>query len=160
MNVLVLVDSLNKIGWKTNNGDMKKFSIKQVWEDYRDNGPIVHWNKLVWFSQNIPSHMFVLWMAIQGRLQTHDTMFVWNKDATMRCSLCKSCMDSRSHLFFQCTYAARILSALKRKIPAYGIPVEWNDLIDSMVTQFQNNSIKSVKDCVGSWCIFHLTREE
>lgn len=48
------------------------------------------------------------------------------------------------HLFFQCTYAARIWSALKRKIHAYGIPVEWNDLIESMATQFQNNSIKSV----------------
>ncbi|GJV07038.1 reverse transcriptase zinc-binding domain-containing protein [Tanacetum coccineum] len=55
--------------------------------------------KLLWFSQNIPSHAFVLWMAIQKRFMTQDRIYQWNKDNSMKCSLCSSCMDSHDHLY-------------------------------------------------------------
>ncbi|PWA95126.1 reverse transcriptase domain, Reverse transcriptase zinc-binding domain protein [Artemisia annua] len=62
----------------------------------------------------------------------------------MRCALCNSCMDSHAHLFFQCTYAERIWSALKRKILATDLPLDWGDLVNAMVTRFKNRNIRSI----------------
>ncbi|GJV46911.1 alpha/beta hydrolases superfamily protein [Tanacetum coccineum] len=77
--------------------------------------PKVDWRSLVWFSQNIPSHAFVLWMAIQKRLITQDRIYQWNKDNSMKCSLCSSCMDSHDHLFFQCSLSSAIWLIVKGK---------------------------------------------
>ncbi|GJW97791.1 RNA-directed DNA polymerase, eukaryota, reverse transcriptase zinc-binding domain protein [Tanacetum coccineum] len=54
--------------WRDNNKQIKKFSIKQVWDDYKINGPKVNWGNLVWFTQSIPNHMFIVWLDIHGRL--------------------------------------------------------------------------------------------
>ncbi|GJU12498.1 retrovirus-related pol polyprotein from transposon TNT 1-94 [Tanacetum coccineum] len=91
----------DKAIWRCNNGSLKDYSTKQVWGDYKVQHPKVDWRSLVWFSQNIPSHAFVLWMAIQKRLMTQDRIYQWNKDNSMKCCLCSSCMDSHDHLFFQ-----------------------------------------------------------
>ncbi|PWA52402.1 reverse transcriptase domain, Reverse transcriptase zinc-binding domain protein [Artemisia annua] len=62
----------------------------------------------------------------------------------MRCSLCNSCLDSHTHLFFNCNYAERIWSALKRKIFATDLPLNWEDLVNAMATRFKNRNIRSV----------------
>lgn len=98
--VPVFNDNDDKALWRSKKGQLKSFSTRQVWEDFRENQPNVNWSKIVWFSQCIPSHSFILWMAILGRLQTQDRLFQWNNDSNMRCSLCSQCMDSHDHLFF------------------------------------------------------------
>ncbi|GKC06684.1 hypothetical protein Tco_0998294, partial [Tanacetum coccineum] len=37
---------------------------KVVWNDIRERNHVVHWAKLVWFSQGIPRHSFMVWLAI------------------------------------------------------------------------------------------------
>ncbi|GKC17879.1 retrovirus-related pol polyprotein from transposon TNT 1-94 [Tanacetum coccineum] len=80
----------DKAVWRCNNGSLKDYSTKQ----------------------NIPSHAFVLSMAIQKRFMTQDIIYQWNKDNSMKCSLCSSCMDSHDHLFFN---ALSLLMALFNK---------------------------------------------
>ncbi|GKC21918.1 RNA-directed DNA polymerase, eukaryota, reverse transcriptase zinc-binding domain protein, partial [Tanacetum coccineum] len=46
--------------WRTNNGILKPFSTNQAWKDIRTLNGHVQWWKVIWFSQNIPSHAFVL----------------------------------------------------------------------------------------------------
>nr|GEU89064.1 hypothetical protein [Tanacetum cinerariifolium] len=43
-----------------------------IYNNVGSNDGIVKWHKLVWFSQNIPKHSFILWMAIQNKLVTQD----------------------------------------------------------------------------------------
>ncbi|GJX72615.1 reverse transcriptase domain, reverse transcriptase zinc-binding domain protein [Tanacetum coccineum] len=88
--------------------------------------------------------MFVVWMAIHGRLMTQDILLIWNKDNSMLCSLCKTCMDSHNHLFFQCPYSAKVWKVLKEKIKGADIPNDWTSIINSKATKFHNMSIKSV----------------
>nr|GEW55724.1 zinc finger, CCHC-type [Tanacetum cinerariifolium] len=63
-----LNNDMNKVVWRCKNGNLKEFYVRQVWEDYKEDMPMVNWGKLVWFSQCIPSHKFVVWMAIHGRI--------------------------------------------------------------------------------------------
>ncbi|PWA74890.1 hypothetical protein CTI12_AA247190 [Artemisia annua] len=66
------------------------FFYKAAWGDLRDNDMEVQWSKLVWYSQGIPSHMFIVWMAVNERLQTQDRIMRWNNDANIRYPLCKN----------------------------------------------------------------------
>ncbi|GJZ75432.1 RNA-directed DNA polymerase, eukaryota, reverse transcriptase zinc-binding domain protein [Tanacetum coccineum] len=67
--VPLLNDKQDKVIWRGNDGNVKIFSTRQTWHDYRPYWP-------------------------------EDKIFQWNKDATMKCSLCNTCMDSHDHLFF------------------------------------------------------------
>lgn len=53
----------NGVLWKNKNGNLVPFSIKGL----RGSDPKLNWTKLFWSELNIPSHGFILWMAIQGR---------------------------------------------------------------------------------------------
>ncbi|GJV71895.1 RNA-directed DNA polymerase, eukaryota, reverse transcriptase zinc-binding domain protein [Tanacetum coccineum] len=96
-------DLININGWKWPNGwnelfsevfnkenDEVQFSVKEAWKVLRDDVPKVMWYKHVWFSQCIPRHSFILWMALKGRLKTQDRISscgfaqgVWNKLKSM-----------------------------------------------------------------------------
>nr|GFB02228.1 zf-RVT domain-containing protein [Tanacetum cinerariifolium] len=43
------------------------FSASNVWANLAEVKPMVSWHKLVWFSQNIPRHAFMVWLAINHR---------------------------------------------------------------------------------------------
>ncbi|GJU03985.1 zinc finger, CCHC-type containing protein [Tanacetum coccineum] len=129
--------------WRDSNGELKQFSIRQVWSDYKFNYLEVSWKKLVWFSQCIPSHSFVLWMAIHERLQTQDRVFQWNNDASMRCFLCKQTMDSHDHLFVQCTYAEEVWKNVRVIGYLSQLKHNWDDTISAMSANHYN-AIKSV----------------
>ncbi|GKD59058.1 RNA-directed DNA polymerase, eukaryota, reverse transcriptase zinc-binding domain protein [Tanacetum coccineum] len=132
--ILTLSNNHDKAVWRCNDGSFKDFSVKQTWEVYREINPEVKWKNLVWFSQCIPSLTFVLWIAIQGKLQTQDKVFLWNNDANMRCHLCTKCMDSYDHLFVQCNYAIEFWDAVKIKGYVNGLKHKWNDTIDCMAS--------------------------
>ncbi|GJV47236.1 RNA-directed DNA polymerase, eukaryota, reverse transcriptase zinc-binding domain protein, partial [Tanacetum coccineum] len=54
-----------------------RFSVKEAWRVLRPDVPKVLSHKHVWFSQCIPKHAFILWMAIKGRLKTQDRISRW-----------------------------------------------------------------------------------
>ncbi|GJY85462.1 RNA-directed DNA polymerase, eukaryota, reverse transcriptase zinc-binding domain protein [Tanacetum coccineum] len=67
------------------------------WPEENDEDQ-VRWSKLVWFSQNIPKHAFIPWLAILGRLTTQDKIRSWGSYDLMVCPLCCNEMDSHEHL--------------------------------------------------------------
>ncbi|GKE88955.1 RNA-directed DNA polymerase, eukaryota, reverse transcriptase zinc-binding domain protein, partial [Tanacetum coccineum] len=71
----------DKVLWKTNEGKVVNFSVSTAWADLSIVKPVVPWRKLGWFSQNVPRHAFMLWLAISQKLKTQDIMekwLVWN----------------------------------------------------------------------------------
>ncbi|GJR86259.1 RNA-directed DNA polymerase, eukaryota, reverse transcriptase zinc-binding domain protein [Tanacetum coccineum] len=66
--------------WITNKGIKCKFSTNKAWNDLKESGEEVQWWKIVWFNHCIPRHAFILWLAIQGRLSTHDRLLKWERN--------------------------------------------------------------------------------
>ena len=66
----------DKLMWKLQSGSEIPFTIKHISKDLRDKEPVVCWSKLVWFSQCIPKHSFILWVTFLGRLSTQDKLGV------------------------------------------------------------------------------------
>ncbi|GJW50507.1 RNA-directed DNA polymerase, eukaryota, reverse transcriptase zinc-binding domain protein, partial [Tanacetum coccineum] len=75
--------------WIDNKGKEKKLNVNEVWKGIRNNVPKVIWHKHVWFSQCIPSHSFILLVAIKGRLKTQNIISKWLKIQDIKCVFCK-----------------------------------------------------------------------
>ncbi|PWA98724.1 Myc-type, basic helix-loop-helix (bHLH) domain-containing protein [Artemisia annua] len=63
--------------WKNRKGKLGKFTVSHGYNDLREDETDANWYKLVWFSQNIPQHAFVLWLAVQNKLTTQDVIKRW-----------------------------------------------------------------------------------
>ncbi|GKA39075.1 RNA-directed DNA polymerase, eukaryota, reverse transcriptase zinc-binding domain protein [Tanacetum coccineum] len=92
-----------------------KFSIKSVWEIFKEGENDVNWNKVVWYSQCNPRHAFVIWLVMHERLATQDRIMVWNKKDSLLCPLCNVENDSHEHLLFKCPYSEEVWKNIKEK---------------------------------------------
>ncbi|KAK9050851.1 hypothetical protein SSX86_030178 [Deinandra increscens subsp. villosa] len=98
----LLVDgNVDKVLWCNNEGNLVPFSSKVAFQDFSEVHPIVPWVNLVWFSQSIPRHGFILWLACRQRLLTQDKLLKWDKEDNLLCIFCQQQHDSHTHLFFE-----------------------------------------------------------
>ncbi|MFS7917031.1 putative reverse transcriptase zinc-binding domain-containing protein [Helianthus anomalus] len=134
----------DKIRWKTSNGKLIHFAVSDVWLDIREECEEVPWVKLVWFSQNIPRHAFILWLALKNKLQTHDIIGRWSDVSNLRCSLCKSTQDSHSHLFFECQFSRKIWDNLKSVTKIGSNEFSWALVVNYMCSLPGTNSVWSI----------------
>ncbi|GJX76493.1 RNA-directed DNA polymerase, eukaryota, reverse transcriptase zinc-binding domain protein [Tanacetum coccineum] len=121
-----------------------RFSVKEAWRVLRPDVPKVLRHKHVWFSQCIPRHAFILWMAIKGRLKTQDRISRWFSADNMVCPFCKSCKDSHSHLFFQCGFAQGVWERLKSMNRLEDLSCVWAEIISGISIRKANNTLWSI----------------
>ena len=134
----------DSLAWKLSDGSLKRFSIRKVYSELHDGGDVVRWSKLIWFSQNIPKHAFVLWLAVQNKLMTQDKVRNWGSYDLMMCPLCSKDMDSHSHLFFKCQYSAQLWQEVAKKMGVDCGNMEWNDIVTELVEKLNGNSVGSI----------------
>ncbi|XP_071714591.1 uncharacterized protein [Rutidosis leptorrhynchoides] len=77
VNTPILSDPMDQIMWKGNNGENMEYSVKVVWETIRPCAATVNWFSVVWFSNCIPKHAFVLWLLMGEKLKTQDKLRQW-----------------------------------------------------------------------------------
>ncbi|GJY44437.1 reverse transcriptase zinc-binding domain-containing protein [Tanacetum coccineum] len=129
--------------WVTRTGKETKFVTKSVWKDMCSNEPKVIWNSVVWFSQCVLKHSFVLWIAVQSRLMTQDKVLVWKPNEIMKCAFCSQCPDSIEHLFFTCAYSKSIWDDMQMLLNRR-LSHNWNNMIDESTRMATNNNIWSI----------------
>ncbi|XP_024963365.1 uncharacterized protein LOC112503582 [Cynara cardunculus var. scolymus] len=109
----LLIDSVrDRVLWGEDRTSASNLTVSNVWALLEGSHPIVPWHKAVWLSGHIPKHAFCLWLACQRRLPTQDRMLWKDEPPDLECLLCRHCMDSHSHLFFQCSYAHEVLETI------------------------------------------------
>ncbi|GKA31750.1 reverse transcriptase zinc-binding domain-containing protein [Tanacetum coccineum] len=136
------------------------FCVCQTYKDLINENGNVNWSKLIWFSQNIPKHAFILWIAVQERLATQDKIKSWGSYDMMVCSLCLKDKDSHKHLFFQCKYSTQFWNRVKQKISLRCTEVEWSDIVNNMAMEYNGNSINSVIRRLGLAASVYLLWQE
>ncbi|XP_071697482.1 uncharacterized protein [Rutidosis leptorrhynchoides] len=82
---------LSQTGYSATNGEMREFSVNVVWETIRPRAPCVDWYSVVWFSNCIPKHAFVLWLLMGEKLKTQDKLNHWEicPGSSLVCPLCE-----------------------------------------------------------------------
>lgn len=84
------------------------YSCSDTWEAIRCKLPRVNWCHLVWFLMAISCQAFILWLAVKDSLSTGEKLVSWGYSGVVLCWFCRSCLESRDHLLFQCSLSRRI----------------------------------------------------
>ena len=121
-----------------------EFSVKEAWRALRIDSPKVIWVKHVWFSQCVPRHAFVLWMALRGRLKTTDRLSKWFNISCTLCPLCKTVQESHSHLFFSCNFSKIVWDNLKVLCKLDNVSSVWAEVVSGISIRIADNSLWSV----------------
>lgn len=86
------------------------FSSSDTWKALHPNLREVFWHKAVWFTDRIPKHAFIAWVAARDRMVTRDRLIGWGLIVPSNCVLCVGHDENRQHLFFDCAYSSRVWS--------------------------------------------------
>ncbi|GJY25397.1 putative RNA-directed DNA polymerase, eukaryota, reverse transcriptase zinc-binding domain protein [Tanacetum coccineum] len=122
------------IWWRDGNGVLSKFLVKAAWEAFRARGTITTWHRIVWFSQNIPRHAFLLWLIMRNSLKTQDKLRQWDVGigsdlSQVTCVFCSSQPDSHTHLFFECQFSAQVWTSIRHLAGMDVVPARLEDVV-------------------------------
>ncbi|GKB41517.1 RNA-directed DNA polymerase, eukaryota, reverse transcriptase zinc-binding domain protein [Tanacetum coccineum] len=99
------------------------------------------------------------WPRDCRRLTTQDRLLKWYPGKEAVCHLCKTCLDSHNHLFFDCHYSKKIWDEVMRLIPQSQNTHVWEEIIDQAAKWPKNRSvmsiIKRISLAVSVYCIWN-----
>ncbi|XP_021994822.1 uncharacterized protein LOC110891434 [Helianthus annuus] len=150
--VLIQLDTLrltpnrrDRLLWK--DGDKSfEYSSACVWDSIRARETEVEWGKVVWFSQCIPRHAFLMWLIMRRKLLTQDKILQWDlsrrKNMNMMCCLlCFENNDSLEHLFFECKFSTQIWLSVRDKVNMATVEPKWTDVINWLLARGASKSV-------------------
>ncbi|XP_022003085.1 uncharacterized protein LOC110900505 [Helianthus annuus] len=131
---VIAQDMEDRFGWKSFDGKIGHFTSWDAWNNLRVRENKVAWVNMVWYGQCIPRHSFHLWLVIINKLKTQDRLAVWEAGSEtnlilMCCPLCKYGRDSRDHLFFQCSFSAKVWSIVIKKVDMGNVDGSWRSIM-------------------------------
>nr|GEZ52222.1 RNA-directed DNA polymerase, eukaryota, reverse transcriptase zinc-binding domain protein [Tanacetum cinerariifolium] len=136
--------------WCNKKGKEKHFSVSEVWKAIKCEYPKVIWYRHVWFSQCMPRHAFITWLAVKERPKTRDKLTKWFNIQDKSCLLCELSDESHSHLFFSCSYSRRLWERLKPMALLDNVSNIWSSAISGIV-------IRPAKILFGVRIVFSAT---
>lgn len=104
------------------------------------SGYLVTWSQTVWNNNGIPKHSFITWLFVLDRCPTKSRILSWGIIADTNCLLCNHHLESRDHLFFDCSYSWSIWESTSNRC---GIPPirPWSQSFDS-IHHMQGSQVK------------------
>ncbi|XP_028125413.1 uncharacterized protein LOC114322337 [Camellia sinensis] len=127
--------------WSLSDG---KFTINGVWNHWRLKLDKVVWHKLIWGAHHIPRASFVVWMAVQERLNTGDRLQLFGISPTPTCPFCQHVTETHSHLFFDCVFSTKIWTEIKAKCNVQWPDFQWPDIIPFATRETKRRSLRSI----------------
>ncbi|XP_038996241.1 uncharacterized protein LOC120120779 [Hibiscus syriacus] len=85
---------------------------KWIWDSIRSSRVKIVWHKLIWFPAHIPKFSLFSWMVILDRLPTKDRLARFGLIVDHACGLCGTGLESRDHLFVDCSYAKDVWNSI------------------------------------------------
>ncbi|XP_071695295.1 uncharacterized protein [Rutidosis leptorrhynchoides] len=146
--------------WRTMYAKLTSFSVKVAWQDLCDEWVDVKWAKLVWFSQCVPRHSFITWVALHSKLKTPDKYIVVNHQFAQGCPFCLTQKASHNHLFFKCDYPKGVWNYFKMLGNLDFAPDEWYGIIEFLEKRPINKSIWSIiQRLILGACVYYVWQE-
>ncbi|XP_021979814.1 uncharacterized protein LOC110875930 [Helianthus annuus] len=137
----------DKLYW--HQGDLlHDFSTARAWDSFRHREVEVEWCYVVWFSQCIPRHAFLMWLIMRRKLLTQDKILSWDisRRKTMNmmcCLLCYANHDSHNHLFFECKFSDQIWHKVRHKAGMETVQSSWDDIVNWLVVRSRSKSARN-----------------
>ncbi|GKU98316.1 hypothetical protein SLEP1_g11335 [Rubroshorea leprosula] len=121
------------------------FKIGQTWHWLRRRQDRKIWHRLVWFSQAIPKHSFISWLAVLNRLSTRARQKQWTPTISDTCILCNGSPETNEHLFFKCSYTRRIWQQLSSMLAIYHTWLERNRRFHQQLFKVESMIVQDIQ---------------
>lgn len=132
--------------WKRKSDFKPTFSTQETWMLIRDTKSTCNWEKGIWFSQASPKFSFITWLAKLDRLSTMDRVSRWSQDIDETCVLCKNAVETRNHLFYECSYSGQVWEYLVRGILRSEFTNIWSEIVELISTgRREKNSLFCIR---------------
>lgn len=99
---------------------------------------------MVWYSKNIPKWSFILWLAVQQKLNTRDRLLNWGMIVEGDCTFCTNGQESHHHLFFQCPLSLSVWDRMWRRSSNDQIPSTLPEVIAWYIQHVKGTSFRSL----------------
>ncbi|XP_020266263.1 uncharacterized protein LOC109841729 [Asparagus officinalis] len=93
-----------------------KFTFASAWDQVRTSYSNFDLSNVVWFPSSNPKMACCLIKSLYNRLATRDRLSRFGITSAVECVLCSGGIESRDHLFFQCSFSAYIWNLCKLKL--------------------------------------------
>ena len=130
--------------------------LAHAYDFFRPVGSAVSWGRVVWEQWSLPKYSSILWLAILGKLRTHDRLRFILIDPT--CVFCRHEEESHGHLFFACDWTCRMWAKIKSWLRIGRNMLTLNNVIRGLHSQ--RNNIKARMRRVSLGITVYLIWEE
>lgn len=137
-------DCDDKLWWLLKTNTKIPFSVSHAWNSIREEKGGVSWYRIVWYSQCIPKHSFMVWLVMHQKLKTEDKLRSWDniRNANnLLCFLCNGTIETHNHLFFECAFAMQVRRNLLVYANLSRVPCIWGDFISFLEQRANKNAI-------------------
>ncbi|XP_062075819.1 uncharacterized protein LOC133779939 [Humulus lupulus] len=87
----------------------------------------VEYYRTVWSKLILPKHRFMLWQVVKSQLLTRDNLSRLHVHMTsVLCPVCERCLESHSHLFFDCSLSTRLVNSIFNWLGFVAWPLDFN----------------------------------
>lgn len=93
---------------------ISKYNVRQVYDKLMRDLPHIFWDKFVWKRLSVPKHRFIVWLVVQGRLQTTNKLTRIGVSNTTDFLICSRDNGSHSHSFSECHFRKASLNEIMR----------------------------------------------
>lgn len=131
LSTIELTNEADTYHWIPQGKLSKAYSTRDIYNLLRVLHQQVPWSKEVWFSNGIPRHKFLSWLFVLNRCPTKDRMVEWGADTDPVCILCNSSLESRDHLFFNCSYSWEVWNSVAAR-SGFTTPREWDEILTEL----------------------------
>ena len=112
--------------WKSKSG---QFSYAGLWQNVRVKKDEVDWSNILWSRRGVPRKDFIAWLMMRGKLNTKDRLLSWGIVHDSKCLFCDG-IESRDHLFMDCSFSSRLFKSLMCKLGYNGIQCSWSEVLE------------------------------
>lgn len=146
----------DSVEWSLNPN--KEFTVRSAWKANRITLPMVQWRKIVWHKDAIPRCRFILWLFCKDIIRTRDRLKRWGKINDSSRVLCGDTVETRYHLFFQCSSSQAVWKELKRRTNQAYCCSSWDQEIHEAIQRSGGGSmaarVRKLSLGISVYCIW------
>jgi hypothetical protein len=122
-----------------------------------EKNEVIDWWQLVWFPHAISKLSFILWLVMRNRMITGERLVKRGyKGDVIYIYICRNGLESRYHLFFECSFSYCIWKFCIYRCKEDNPPVFWKDILQLGRSKWTNKSLKGLKCCLVLSTIYNI----
>ncbi|KAL0663062.1 hypothetical protein Bca4012_099899 [Brassica carinata] len=158
LTTVTLVDSDDYYEWEVEGRLRSRYNMGEIYTYLKGPQPLVPWSKVVWSSYGIPRQSFLTWLVLLDRCPTKDRLIRWGIQVNPNCLLCNASHESRNHLFFVCTYTARVWRVIAERCQLQPL-LTWDGTLQQLQSLGTNRDLNRLTLLAAQATIYWIWRE-